>query len=45
MLIAAPAFKTSDDRALVAEVRGGGVALERVVFVGGEVWERLGAGG
>ena len=44
MLIAAPAFKTSDYRAMVGEVRGGLDALEQVVFLGGEDWEALLAG-
>ena len=46
-LIAAPAFKTSDYRAMVAEVRGRLDALEQVVFLDGEDWEALlaGAGG
>jgi fatty-acyl-CoA synthase len=46
-LIAAAAFKTSDYRAMVAEVRGRLDALEQVVFLDGEDWEALlaGAGG
>ena len=44
MLIAAPAFKTSDYRAMVAEVRDGLDALERVVFLEGEEWDELLAG-
>ncbi len=44
MLIAAPAFKTSDYRAMVGEVRAGLDALERVVFLEGEDWEALLAG-
>jgi fatty-acyl-CoA synthase len=44
VLIAAPAFKTSDYRAMVGEVRDGLDALERVVFLGGEDWEELLAG-
>jgi fatty-acyl-CoA synthase len=44
MLIAAPAFKTSDYQAMVGEVRGGLDALEQVVFLGGEDWEGLLAG-
>ncbi|HEX3833307.1 MAG TPA: AMP-binding protein [Solirubrobacteraceae bacterium] len=44
MLIAARAFKTSDYRAMVAEVRPGLDVLERVVFLGGEDWEALLAG-
>jgi fatty-acyl-CoA synthase len=41
MLIAAPAFKTSDYRAMVADVRPRLDALERVVFLEGEDWEAL----
>jgi fatty-acyl-CoA synthase len=41
MLIAAPAFKTSDYRAMVAEVRPGLEALEQVVFLDGDDWTRL----
>ncbi len=41
MLIAAPAFKTSDYRAMVAEVRDGLDALERVVFIDTEDWAGL----
>jgi fatty-acyl-CoA synthase len=41
MLIAAPAYKTSDYRAMVAEVGPGLDALERVVFLGGEEWTQL----
>jgi fatty-acyl-CoA synthase len=44
MLIAAPAFKTSDYRAMVAEVRNGLDVLERVVFLEGDDWEELLAG-
>jgi fatty-acyl-CoA synthase len=44
MLIAAPAFKTSDYRAMVGEVRGGLDMLEQVVFLGGEDWQALLAG-
>jgi fatty-acyl-CoA synthase len=44
MLVAAPAFKTSDYRAMVTEVREGLKALERVVFLDGEDWEELLAG-
>jgi fatty-acyl-CoA synthase len=44
MLIAAPAFKTSDYRAMVAEVRDGLTALERVVFLDSEDWDALLAG-
>jgi len=47
MLIAAPSFKTSDYRAMVADVRERLPELERVVFLGGEEWDELlsGAGG
>ncbi len=41
LLIAAPAFKTSDYRAMVAEVRGNLPELERVVFLDGADWEQL----
>ena len=41
MLISAPAFKTSDYRAMVGEVRAGLPGLERVVFLDGEDWEQL----
>jgi fatty-acyl-CoA synthase len=44
MLIAAPAFKSSDYRAMVDEVRGGLDELERVVFLEGEDWDALLAG-
>jgi fatty-acyl-CoA synthase len=44
MLIAAPAFKTSDYREMVAEVRDGLPELERVVFLDGEDWTQLLAG-
>jgi fatty-acyl-CoA synthase len=44
MLIAAPAFKTSDYRAMVAEVRDDLPALERVVFLEGSDWDELLAG-
>ena len=40
-LISAPEFKTSDYRAMVAEVRGDLPDLERVVFLGDEVHELL----
>ncbi|MBV9816986.1 MAG: AMP-binding protein [Solirubrobacterales bacterium] len=45
MLIAAPAFKTSDYRGMVAEVRDRLPALEQVVFLEGEDWDALLAGG
>jgi fatty-acyl-CoA synthase len=41
MLIAAPAFKTSDYRGMVAEVRHRLGLLERVVFFDGPDWEQL----
>jgi fatty-acyl-CoA synthase len=45
VLVAATEFKTSDYRAMVAEIRPGLPVLERVVFVGTEDWEELlGAG-
>jgi fatty-acyl-CoA synthase len=45
MLIAAPAFKTSDYREMVAEVRGGLDELERAVFLDSQEWEELLSGG
>ena len=45
MLVAAEAFKTSDYRAMVAQVRGGLPELARVVFLGGSDWVELLAGG
>ena len=44
MLVAAPAFKTSDYRAMVAEVRDRLPDLERTVFTGGAEWDELVAG-
>ncbi len=44
-LVAAPSFRTSDYRAMVAEVRGACPALERVVFLGDDDWQQLAAGG
>jgi fatty-acyl-CoA synthase len=41
MLIAAPAFKTSDYVAMVAEVRDGLPELERTVFFDSPSWEEL----
>ncbi|HEX4011310.1 MAG TPA: AMP-binding protein [Solirubrobacteraceae bacterium] len=41
MLIAAPGFKTSDYRAMVAEVRPQLEALERLVFLDGPDWTQL----
>jgi fatty-acyl-CoA synthase len=45
MLIAAQAFKTSDYRAMVAEVRDDLPVLERVVFLDGDDWHDLVASG
>jgi fatty-acyl-CoA synthase len=44
MLIAAPAFKTSDYRAMIGEVRGRLADLERVVFLDGDEWPEMLAG-
>ena len=41
LLVAAPSFKTSDYRAMVAEVRGECPALRDVVFLGDPEWEEL----
>jgi fatty-acyl-CoA synthase len=41
LLVAATAFKTSDYVAMVEEVRPGRRALEHVVFLGSDAWERL----
>jgi fatty-acyl-CoA synthase len=41
MLVAAPAFKTSDYRAMIGEVRGQLPELERVVFLDGPDWDEL----
>ncbi len=41
MLVAAPAFKTSDYRAMIAEVRPSLPELERVVFLDSPDWEEL----
>jgi fatty-acyl-CoA synthase len=41
LLVAAPAFKTSDYRAMVAEVRDRCPQLGSVVFLGDPEWERL----
>jgi fatty-acyl-CoA synthase len=41
MLVAAPAFKTSDYVAIVDEVRPSLTALERVVFFDGAAWDEL----
>ena len=45
MLIAAPSFRTSDYRTMVQEVRGRLPELQRVVFLAGEDWTELLAGG
>jgi fatty-acyl-CoA synthase len=45
MLIAAQSFKSSDYRAMVAEVRDGLPELERVAFLDGEDWDALVAAG
>jgi fatty-acyl-CoA synthase len=44
VLVAAPAFKTSDYRGMVAEVRGQCPALRTVVFLGDPEWDALSAG-
>jgi fatty-acyl-CoA synthase len=44
MLVAAPAFKTSDYRAMIAEVRPSLPALERVIFLDSPDWDELLAG-
>ncbi len=43
-LIAAPSFKTSDYRAIVAEVRPDCPALQSVVFLGDDEWHELASG-
>ncbi|MGA9749290.1 MAG: AMP-binding protein [Nocardioides sp.] len=45
LLFSATAFKTSDYRRMVEEVRGGADALEQVVFLGTDDWDDLIAGG
>jgi fatty-acyl-CoA synthase len=45
VLVAAPEFKTSDYRAMVAEVRGECPDLREVVFLGDPGWEQLMATG
>jgi fatty-acyl-CoA synthase len=45
MLIAAPAFKTSDYAAMAAEVAPRLPALERIVLLESDAWEQLIAGG
>jgi fatty-acyl-CoA synthase len=44
MLVAAPAFKTSDYRAMIGEVRPSLPELERVVFLDSPDWDELLAG-
>jgi fatty-acyl-CoA synthase len=44
MLVAAPAFKTSDYRAMIGEVRPSLPELERVVFLDSSDWDELLAG-
>jgi fatty-acyl-CoA synthase len=44
MLVAAPAFKTSDYRAMIAEVRPSLPQLERIVFLDSPDWDDLVAG-
>ena len=41
VLVAAPAFKTSDYRAMVAEVRADCPDLREVLFLGDPAWDRL----
>jgi fatty-acyl-CoA synthase len=41
VLVSAPEFKTSDYRAMVAQVRGDCPELREVLFVGDAEWERL----
>ncbi|SFT37437.1 fatty-acyl-CoA synthase [Geodermatophilus amargosae] len=41
VLVAAPEFKTSDYRAMVAEVRGDCPGLREVLFLGDPEWEQL----
>jgi fatty-acyl-CoA synthase len=45
VLVAAPAFKTSDYRAMVDEVRGDCPSLREVLFLGSPEWEQLVATG
>jgi fatty-acyl-CoA synthase len=45
MLVAAPAFKTSDYVAMVDEVRAELPALDQIIFLGTPTWEALLAGG
>ena len=41
VLVSAPAFKTSDYRAMVAEVRGECADLRDVIYLGEQAWESL----
>jgi fatty-acyl-CoA synthase len=41
VLVAAPSFKTSDYRAMVAEIRDECPALERAIFLGDAEWDAL----
>jgi fatty-acyl-CoA synthase len=41
VLVAAPEFKTSDYRAMVAEVRGDCPDLREVLFLGDDAWEQV----
>jgi fatty-acyl-CoA synthase len=43
MLVSAPAFKTSDYAAMIAEVRGDCPRLERVILLGSPEWDALAA--
>jgi fatty-acyl-CoA synthase len=45
LLVSAPAFKTSDYRAMIDEVRHDCRALERVVYIGTDDWDALVAQG
>lgn len=45
LLVSAPAFKTSDYRAVVGEVRDACPALDRVVFLDGPDWDEVVAAG
>ncbi|MBO0775529.1 MAG: AMP-binding protein [Actinobacteria bacterium] len=45
LLVSAEAFKTSDYRAMIGEVRGGLAALEQVIYLGTPEWDTLASGG
>jgi fatty-acyl-CoA synthase len=45
LLVSAVAYKTSDYRGMVEEVRGDLPALERVIYLGTDEWEALGTTG